>query len=78
MNRSQPRFEFPNESKTNEKLERTKVEIVARPPILLWRCGGAHYVKKYPHQKGTDHVAQIQEASTVGEVVRSIPKHVEY
>ena len=66
MNRNQSKFRLPNESKTNEKLGRTEVEIVARPLIQCWGSGGPNYVKTFPNQKGTDQIAQIQEASTVG------------
>lgn len=36
--------------------------------------GGPPYVKNCRHHKGTKHVAQIQEAYNVGEVVRSLPR----
>jgi len=50
------------------------VEIAARPPVQCLGCGGPHYVKNCLYRKGTDQVVRIQEASTVGEVARNIPK----
>jgi len=74
MNKNQPRFKILGKSKTNEQSGRTKVEIAARLPVQCWGCGGPHYLKNFPYCKGTYQVAQLQEASTVGEVASSIPK----
>ena len=48
--------------------------MVARSSVKCWGFRGTHYVKNCPHRKGTNHVTQLQEASRVGEVARSIPK----
>eukprot|EP00253_Pinus_taeda_P011610 PITA_11610 len=45
-----------------------------RPPVQYWGCGGPHYVKNCPQRKGTDQISQIHEASTVGDVGRSMPR----
>lgn len=42
--------------------------------MQCWGCGGTHYVKNCPQCKGTEQLSQIHEASTVGEVGRSIPR----
>lgn len=74
MNKNQPRFRIPGESKTNEQSGKIEVEIAARPLVRCWGCGGPHYVKNCPYRKVTVQVTELQEASTVGEVARSIPK----
>ena len=52
----------------------TEVEMAARPPVHCWGCRGPHYVKKCPQHRGTNQIVQVQEASIVGEVARSMPK----
>eukprot|EP00253_Pinus_taeda_P014522 PITA_14522 len=47
---------------------------MTRPPVQCWGCGGPHYVKNCPQRKGTDQISQIHEASTVGDVARSVPR----
>ena len=47
---------------------------MTRHPVQCWGCGGPHYVKNFPQRKGTDQISQIHEASTVGDVARSIPR----
>lgn len=73
MNRNQPRFKLPSQSKLNEQSGRTKVKVTNIPPVHCWGCGGPHYVKNCPHRKRDDQISQIQ-ASTMGELARSIPK----
>jgi len=48
--------------------------MVARLPLQRWGCGGPHYVKNGSYQKIAKMIAQIQEASIVGDVARSIPR----
>eukprot|EP00253_Pinus_taeda_P008592 PITA_08592 len=55
-------------SRGNGKIEGT------RPPVQCWGCGGPHYVKNCPQRKGVDQISQIHEASTVGDVARSVPR----
>lgn len=74
MNKNQTRFKFPSGTKTNKQSVRTEVEMAARPLVQCWGCRGPHYVKNFPHHKGTNQVAQIQESSTLGDVARSMPK----
>eukprot|EP00253_Pinus_taeda_P001834 PITA_01834 len=64
----------PSESKISEPPARSDLEGTTRPPIKCWGCGGPHYVKNCPQRKGVDQISQIQEASTVGEVARSMPR----
>eukprot|EP00253_Pinus_taeda_P026215 PITA_26215 len=64
----------PSESKINEPPTRSDLEGMTRPPFQCWGCGGPHYVKNFPQRKGVDQISQIQEASTVGEVARSMPR----
>ena len=63
-----------NESRTSEPPGKLDGEGTARPPVQCWGCGGPHYVKNCPQRKGTEQVSQIHEASTVGDVGRSLPR----
>eukprot|EP00253_Pinus_taeda_P019224 PITA_19224 len=77
-NRFAPRTVFKsrntNESKVSEQQPKWDNDGIARPPVQCWGCGGPHYIKNYPQRKGTEQLSQIHEASTVGEVGRSIPR----
>eukprot|EP00253_Pinus_taeda_P016580 PITA_16580 len=64
----------PSESRISEPPARSDLEGTTRPPVQCWGCGGPHYVKNCPQHKGVDQISQIQEASTVGEVARSMPR----
>eukprot|EP00253_Pinus_taeda_P019414 PITA_19414 len=68
------KFRSANESKVNEQQIRLDNEGTARPPVQCWGCGGSHYIKNCPQRKGTKQLSQIHEASTVGEVGRSVPR----
>eukprot|EP00253_Pinus_taeda_P030099 PITA_30099 len=72
--RTTSKFRSANESKVNEQQIRLDNEGTARPPVQCWGCGGPHYIKNCPQRKGTEQLSQIHEASTVGEVGRSIPR----
>eukprot|EP00253_Pinus_taeda_P017798 PITA_17798 len=63
-----------SESRISEQPVGLESEGVTRPPVQCWGCGGPHYVKNCPQRKGTDQISQIHEASTVGDVARSIPR----
>eukprot|EP00253_Pinus_taeda_P018941 PITA_18941 len=63
----------PSESRVSEPPARSEIEGT-RPPVQCWGCGGPHYVKNCPQRKGVDQISQIHEASTVGDVARSIPR----
>eukprot|EP00253_Pinus_taeda_P028520 PITA_28520 len=69
-----PKFRSANESKASEQKIRLDNEGTAGPPVQCWGCGGPHYIKNCPQRKGTEQLSQIHEASTVGEVGRSIPR----
>eukprot|EP00253_Pinus_taeda_P015904 PITA_15904 len=69
-----PKFRAANEPKASEPQIRLDNEGTARPPLQCWGCGGPHYIKNCPQRKGTEQLSQIQEASTVGEVGRSVPR----
>eukprot|EP00253_Pinus_taeda_P012189 PITA_12189 len=71
--RTTSKFRSANESKVNEQQIRLDNEGTARPPVQCWGCGGPHYIKNCPQRKGTEQLSQIHEASTVGEVGRSVP-----
>eukprot|EP00253_Pinus_taeda_P035610 PITA_35610 len=77
-NRSIPRtaskFKTANEPRINEQHARLDSEGAARPQVQCRGCGGPHYVKSCPQRKGTEQLSQIHEASTVGEVGRSVPR----
>eukprot|EP00253_Pinus_taeda_P015011 PITA_15011 len=64
----------PSESRISEPPTRSNLEWTTRPPVQCWGCGGPHYAKNFPQRKGVDQISQIQEASTVGEVARSMPR----
>eukprot|EP00253_Pinus_taeda_P002531 PITA_02531 len=77
-NRNQPKNQFklrpPNESRYSEQSSRVDNEGTVRPPVQCWGCGGPHYIKNCPHRKGNDQVSRVYEASTVGDVAKSIPR----
>eukprot|EP00253_Pinus_taeda_P021183 PITA_21183 len=72
--RTTPKFRSTNESKVSEQQIRLDNEGTTRPPVQCWGCGGPHYIKNCPQRKGTEQLSQIHEASTVGEVGRSVPR----
>eukprot|EP00253_Pinus_taeda_P001879 PITA_01879 len=72
--RTTSKFRSANESKVNEQQIRLDNEGTARPPVQCWGCGGPHYIKNCPQRKGTEQLSKIHEASTVGEVGRSVPR----
>ena len=69
----QQKSKSQNELKATEHSNKYELETVAIPPLHCWGCGGPHYVKNCPYSKGEKPVAQIEEASTMGEVERSMP-----
>eukprot|EP00253_Pinus_taeda_P016502 PITA_16502 len=69
-----PKFRTANEPKAREQQIRLDNEGTARPPLQCWGCGGPHYINNCPQRKGTEQLSQIHEASTVGEVGRSVPR----
>eukprot|EP00253_Pinus_taeda_P012349 PITA_12349 len=72
--RTTSKFRTTNESKVSEQQSRLDSENAARPPVQCWGCGGPHYIKNSPQRKGAEQLSQVHEASTVGEVGRSIPR----
>eukprot|EP00253_Pinus_taeda_P023048 PITA_23048 len=72
--RTASKFKTTNESRINEQHTRLDNEEAARRQVECWGCGGPHYVKNCPQRKGTEQLSQIHEASTVGEVGRSVPR----
>eukprot|EP00253_Pinus_taeda_P029447 PITA_29447 len=72
--RSQIRFKPPAESKYSEQQVRMDNEGSARPPVQCWGCGEPHYIKNCPHRKESDQLSQIYEASTLGDVARTMPR----
>eukprot|EP00253_Pinus_taeda_P033189 PITA_33189 len=74
VTRSAPRTRPGSENRVSEQPARPEGEGMTRPPVQCWGCGGPHYVKNYPQRKGTDQISQIHEASTVGDVARSVPR----
>eukprot|EP00253_Pinus_taeda_P001689 PITA_01689 len=69
-----PKFRAANEPKASEQQVRLDNEGTTRPPLQCWGCGGPHYIKNCPQRKGAEQLSQIHEASTVGEVGRSVPR----
>jgi len=63
-----------NKFRISEQPVKLDSEGATRPLVQCWGCGGPHYVKNCPQQKGTKQVSQIQEASTVGDMGRSLPR----
>eukprot|EP00253_Pinus_taeda_P022081 PITA_22081 len=76
--RAAPRSAFRSksigETRMSEQPARMDTEGITRPRVQCWGCGGPHYVKNCPQRKGTDQISQIHEASTVGDVGRSMPR----
>eukprot|EP00253_Pinus_taeda_P024823 PITA_24823 len=74
QSRNQLRLKPPNESRNSESLGKVDNEGTTRPPVQCWGCGGPHYIKNCPHRRNSDQVSQVYEASTVGDVARSMPR----
>eukprot|EP00253_Pinus_taeda_P003061 PITA_03061 len=74
QSRNQLRLKPPNESRNSESLGKVDNEGTTRPPVQCWCCGGPHYIKNCPHRRNIDQVSQVYEASTVGDVARSMPR----
>eukprot|EP00253_Pinus_taeda_P011753 PITA_11753 len=74
MQRSSFKSKPASESRMNEQPTRLEGEGVARPPVQCWGCGRPHYVKNCLQRKGNEQVSQIHEASTVGDMGRSMPR----
>eukprot|EP00253_Pinus_taeda_P020294 PITA_20294 len=76
--RAAPRSAFRSksigETRMSEQPAKMDTEGITRPPVQCWGCGGPHYVKNCSQRKGTDQISQIHEASTVGDVGRSMPR----
>eukprot|EP00253_Pinus_taeda_P007905 PITA_07905 len=72
--KSAPRARPISESRVSEQPVRPEGEGMTRPSVQCWGCGGPHYVKNCPQRKGMDQISQIHEASTVGDVARSVPR----
>eukprot|EP00253_Pinus_taeda_P030276 PITA_30276 len=72
--RTTSKFRPTNESKVSEQHACLDNEGTIRPLVQCWGCGGPHYIKNCPQRKGTEQLSQIHEASTVGEVGRSVPR----
>eukprot|EP00253_Pinus_taeda_P019573 PITA_19573 len=74
QSRNQPQLKPPNESRNSESLGKVDNEGTTRPSVQCWGCGGPHYIKNCPHRRNSDQVSQVYEASTVGDVARSMPR----
>eukprot|EP00253_Pinus_taeda_P035679 PITA_35679 len=72
--RAASKFRPNSESKGSGQQVRLDNEGTTRPPVQCWGCGGPHYIKNCPQRKGAEQLSQIHEASTVGEVGRSMPR----
>lgn len=68
------RSKQPSDSRISEPPRKFNNEGTVRPLVQRWGCGGPHYVKNCPQRKGTEQISQIHEASTVGDVGRSLPR----
>lgn len=62
-----------NEPKKTKPLNIMEVSQSQKPPLPCWGCGETHYYKNFPHHTRTKMTANVQEASTVGEVTKNIP-----
>eukprot|EP00253_Pinus_taeda_P020750 PITA_20750 len=74
QSRNELRLKPPNESRNSESLGRVDNEGTTRPLVQCWGCGGPHYIKNCPYRRNSDQVSQVYEASTVGDVARSMPR----
>ena len=45
-----------------------------KDPLKCWECGGPHYFKYCPVRKNNSNVHSIQEAVTVWDMERSMPR----
>lgn len=46
------------------------------PPLQGWGCVEPHYYKNSPHHARPEEATNVQEASTTGEVARSMPRTI--
>lgn len=74
MEKGQQKPRPQNESKSVEQSTRLEGNESQKPPLQCWGCGGPHYTKNCPYHGRFEQVTNIQEASAVGEVAKSIPK----
>ena len=72
--RNHQRVRWPGEDKTVEASSKSEQPQNQRPPLQCWGCGEAHYYRDCPQRNKTEAVNNLQEASTVGDVARSIPR----
>ena len=47
---------------------------VTKPPLQCWGCGEAQYYKNCPQRARNDTIANLQEASIIGDVAQNIPR----
>lgn len=73
---------FKNNQNPNQPARKDKESAIfynkktnQREPLKCWECGEPHYFKDCPNRKkGTRNVHSIQEATTIGEIARSVPQ----
>lgn len=73
-NRNQQKYIPQYEVKQNETSRRLETNQVPKSPLQCWGCGEPHYYKNFPHRARLEIVTNIQEASTVGDMERNIPR----
>lgn len=68
-----PNFPAYSESKQTEGINKPVTEQPPKPPLQCWFCGKSYYYKNFPHKVRTEQLSNMQEASTVGDIARSMP-----
>ena len=74
LEKNQQTFRSQNETRqagVSTKLDHFQSQ---KPPLQCWGCVEPHYYKNWPHHTRTKPIANIQEASTVREMARNIPR----
>jgi len=71
--RNQPKTAY-SENRPIEGATKSVNDQQSKSPLQCWGCGETHYYKNCPHQARTKRLSNMQEASIVGEVARSIPR----
>ena len=59
----------PAKEKPTEASSKPEQGQVTKPPLQCWGSGEAHYYKKFPQRTRNDTVPNVQETSTVGNLV---------
>ena len=72
--RNHQRIIWPAEDKPTEASNKLEQAPNQKPPLQCLGCGEAHYYINCPQRGRSEAVTNLQEASTMGDVARNIPR----